>query len=150
MSSAKAYSVIRIARPLAAALLCLSFAASAEAAKPVDNGTYKKICAGSLCMLKRNTLIWDGSVPYFLSFRGSAISHYNVRYVEAGGREVQIEISTASGSNLSQVRHFKGTPGGKFTIHVQACNRSSFGPFSSKSSCTQWHNITFYMPEKTS
>jgi hypothetical protein len=141
-------SRIGIARPLMAAILCLGFAASAEAAAPDYPGTYKKICAGSLCMLKGSLLIWDGSVPYYLSFRGSAVSHYNVRYVEIGGREVQIELKAASGSNLSKVSHLKGTPGGKFTIHVQACNRSSFGPFSSKSSCTQWHKITFNMPEK--
>jgi len=73
------------------------------------------------------------------SFRGSNVNHYNVRFVEQGGRTVQKEISTFSGSNLSKWWRVRGRNGQQVTVQVQACSRG--GVFSS-SKCTGWTTIT--------
>jgi hypothetical protein len=81
---------------------------------------------------------------YFLTFRGSEITHYNLRFLSAG-RENQVEIGARAGNkNQSPARFMLVRPGGKYTVAIQACNR---GGFLEKSGCTGWYRITFYGPE---
>ncbi len=113
--------------------------AQADAAIP----QYVKLCAGGVCFYKRDHLYRDGGKQYyFLRFYGSAITHYNVRYTAPGGRTTQIEVGAVSGSNESGHNIFRNlTPGGKYTVSVQACNR---GGFLQSSKCTGWMTFTFY------
>lgn len=129
-------------------LLSLAFAAAIAAlpATPPATAalTVKEICAGSLCFYKNPHRYNDGTMYYFLRFRGSEVTHYNLRFTERGGRTVQIEIGTVRGSNESGWNKFRNMqPGGRYTVHIQACKR---GGLFQKSGCTGWHSITFFAP----
>jgi len=83
----------------------------------------------------------DGKTHWFnLRFRGSAITHFNVRYTRKDGREMQREIGTADRNTA--VANLADIEKGRTTIHVQACYRKNFGPISSRSGCTAWLNLT--------
>ena len=135
----------RLIAPLALAVSVAGFAAKSEAAP------YNPICGGGLCFNKdMKHYAWDRAY-YYLSFNGSKVTHYNIRYREAGGREVQSEISTRPGSNATPVQAFKGYTGQRHTISVQACNRTkviigTIGgavQFGTRTSCAPWRLITF-------
>lgn len=118
--------------PLAtvAILALLASAPAANAYAPT------RACNGAFCA-ESYRIVEGGSYVIRFSFRGSSVNHYNVRFVERGGREVQKEVSTTSGSNWSQGWRVRSTPGNTVTLSVQACNRATFG----SSKCTQWKII---------
>lgn len=131
----------RLIAPLAIALSVAGLSATAEAAP------YQPLCSGGYCFNKDTQGYVNNRTYFYLSFRGSAVTHYNMRFRESGGREVQIEISTRSGSNASVLKSFPGTPGRQYTVSVQACNRTKtfIGPIviSSRSNCTGWYTTTY-------
>jgi len=134
-----------IARIAAPAILAVSmaggFAATADAA------AYTKTCVNGICFNKDTQGYKNDRTYFYLTFNGSAVTHYNVRFQEPGGRVVQEEWKTYSGSNKSQERGIKGNPGQWATISIQACTRVTVkvGPFSAgtKSSCTGWVSIRY-------
>lgn len=133
--------IARALAPLAIALSAGGFAATAEAAP------YKTTCAGSICFHKDTQGYKNDKTYFYLTFSGTSVTHYNVRYQEEGGRIKQGEVRTYQGSNKSQEVGVYGTPGKKQTIGIQACYRVkvNVGPFSvgTKSQCTGWSNITY-------
>ena len=137
----RASLISRVIAPLAVALSVGGIAATADAAP------YKTTCAGSICFHK-DTQGYKNDLTYFyMTFNGSAVTHYNVRYHEEGGRVVQAEIRTHAGSNKSRENGLHGTPGQMRTISIQACYRVTvkIGPFSTgtKSACTGWSTFTY-------
>ena len=128
--------------PLAVALSGGGFAATAGASP------YKTTCAGSICFHKDTQGYKNDKTYFYLTFSGSAVTHYNVRYQEVGGREKQGELRTYQGSNKSEEGGIYGTPGKKYYISIQACSRVQvkIGPFTAgtKSSCTGWSRTGFY------
>lgn len=137
----RASLISRVIAPLAVALSVGGFAATADASP------YKKTCAGSICFNKDTQGYKNDKTYFYLTFSGSAVTHYNVRYQERGGRVVQGELRTHQGSNKSQEGGIYGTPGQMNTISIQACYRVTvkIGPFSTgtKSACTGWSTITY-------
>ena len=131
----------RLIAPLAIALSVAGLSATAQAAP------YQPLCSGGYCFNKDKQGYVNNRTYFYLTFRGSAVTHYNIRYREAGGREVQVEISTRSGSNASGVTSLPGTPGRQYKVSVQACNRGKvfIGPIviSTTSRCTIWYTTTY-------
>jgi len=133
-------SLTRMIAPLAVAVsMAGGFAATADAAP------YIKTCAGGICFNKDSQGYKNDRTYFYLTFNGSAVTHYNVRFQEPGGRVVQEEWKTYRGSNKTEERGIKGVPGQKTTISIQACSRVTvkIGPFSTgtKSQCTGWSTI---------
>lgn len=95
-----------------------------------------KACNGAFCA-ESFRIVEGGSHSIRFSFRGSSVDAYNVRFREKGGRMVQQEISTKSGSNLSKSWRIRSTNGATVTLIVQACNSGFLG----KSKCTPWKEI---------
>ena len=125
-------SALGLVAPIALAVtMAGGFATTAHANLP-------KSCSGAFCA-ENSRIVEGGSHVIRFSFRGSNVNHYNVRFVEQGGRTVQKEISTFSGSNLSKWWRVRGRNGQQVTVQVQACSRG--GVFSS-SKCTGWTTIT--------
>jgi hypothetical protein len=137
----RASLIARVLAPLAVAISVGGIAATADAAP------YKTTCAGSICFNKDTQGYKNDRTYFYVTFSGSAVTHYNVRYQEPGGRVVQGELKTYRGSNKSQEGSIKGVPGTKNTISIQACSRLTIkiGPFSTgtKSQCTGWSTITY-------
>jgi len=133
--------ISRVLAPLAIAISLGGFAATAEAAT-------KTTCAGAICFNKETGHRSDGLTAFRLTFSGSAVTHYNIRFQEPGGRLLQREMRTRPGTNLSEPFGLRGTPGQKYDIYIQACSQTKVGvgPFSvsTKSSCTGWVRIGFY------
>jgi len=131
----------RLIAPLAVAASLAGLSATAEAA------TYKPLCGGGLCFYKDTQAYTNHRTYFYLTFSGSAVTHYNIIYREPGGRSVQAEISTRPGSNMSNRVSLPGTPGQQYKVSVQACNRTKafIGPIviSSRSSCTTWYTTTY-------
>lgn len=126
----------------AAALAALAFAAPAEAATG-----YRALCAGQYCFHVSNFAksraldgkgLWD--VYYYISYGGLKPTHYNVRFRDASGRTVQIEVPGAG--TRSAVRSFGVRPGHVYVISSQACTRQFLGP----SQCTGWRTTRFTAP----
>jgi hypothetical protein len=138
----RASLIARVLAPLAVALSVGGIAATADAAP------YKTTCAGSICFHKDTQGYKSYRTWFYLTFSGSAVTHYNFRFQEVGGREIQDELRTYQGSNKSHKGNLPGTPGKKYYISIQACNRVkvNVGPFSvgTKSSCTGWARIGYY------
>jgi hypothetical protein len=116
----------------------VSFVALASAAAAPASAALPRTCSGGLCA-ENFRIVEGGSHAVRFSFRGTEVSHYNVRFVERGGRTVQREVSTMKGdTNQSKSWRVRGTSGQVVTIHVQACNRAFLG----RSSCTKWYKLT--------
>jgi len=130
-ASRSTFSKIALAPLATVALLALCAAApAANASAPT------KACNGAFCA-ESYRIVEGGSHAIRFSFRGSSVNHYNVRFVERGGRTVQKEISTFSGSNESKSWRVRGTNGNTVTVSVQACTRALLG----SSKCTPWKVI---------
>lgn len=131
----------RLMAPLAVAASFASLSTTAEAAP------YTPLCAGAYCFNKDTQGYVDNRTRFYLTFKGSAVSHYNLRYREAGGREVQIEIGARPGSNGSYVTSLPGVPGRAYQVSAQACARVKIfvGPIvvSTRSGCTPWYRTTY-------
>jgi hypothetical protein len=138
----RASIISKVIAPIAVALSVGGFAAAADAAP------YNRTCAGGICFNKDTQGYKNDKTYFYLTFSGSAVTHYNVRYQEVGGRVKQGELRTYQGSNKSQESGIYGTPGKKYYISIQACSRVQvkIGPFSTgtKSSCTGWVRIGYY------
>ena len=134
-----------LARIAAPAILAVSMAAGL--AGNADAAPYKQTCAGGVCFNKDTQGYTNDRTYFYVTFNGTAVTHYNVRYREPGGRTVQGELKTYAGSNKSQEGSIKGVPGQMNTIAIQACYRVTvkIGPFSAgtQSRCTGWSNITY-------
>lgn len=134
-----------LARIAAPAILAVSMAAGFGAA--AEAAPYVKTCAGGICFNKDSQGYKNDRTYFYLTFSGSAVTHYNVRFQEPGGRVVQEEWKTYRGSNKTEERGIKGVPGQRATISIQACTRVTIkiGPFSTgtKSQCTGWSTITY-------
>ena len=126
----------------ALAFTAAGFSTAAQAAP------YKALCAGGLCFNKDTQGYTSDRTYFYLTFNGTTVTHYNIIYREAGGRQIQAEIATRPGSNMSYEKSLKGTPGKQYTVSVQACSRVkvNVGPFSvsTRSSCTSWKTFTYY------
>lgn len=116
-----------------AAIALLALVAGAPAAHAYAP---TKACSGAFCA-ESFRIVEGGSHAIRFSFRGSAINHYNVRFIEKGGREVQRGLGTFSNSNLSNSWRVRSTNGARVTFAVQACN----SPLIGKSKCTPWTRI---------
>lgn len=134
-----------IARIAAPAVLAVSMAAGFGGA--AEAAPYIKTCAAGICFNKDSQGYKNDRTYFFLTFNGSAVTHYNVRFAEPGGRIVQEEWKTFRGSNKTEERGIKGVPGQTASIQIQACARTTIkvGPFSAstKSSCTGWVTINY-------
>ncbi len=108
----------RLIAPLAVAISVVGFSAAAHAAP------YKPVCGGGLCFNKDTQGYTSNRTYFYLTFSGSKVTHYNIVYREAGGRQVQAEIPTRTGSNMTDVKSLKGTPGRQYKVSVQACSRT--------------------------
>lgn len=133
--------ITRLIAPLAVVTSLAGISTTAEAAP------YTPLCSGGYCFNKDTQGYVNNRTYFYLTFRGSAVSHYNIRYREAGGREIQTEISARPGSNSSYVTSLPGTPGKKYQVSVQACSRVKVfvGPIvvSTRSSCTGWYATSY-------
>lgn len=137
----RASLISRVIAPLAVALSVGGIAATAEAAP------YDTRCPSALCLSMDKQGYKNDRTYFYMTFNGSAVTHYNVRFKEPGGRVIQEEWKTFPGSNRSEERGIKGVPGQKATISIQACSRVTikFGPLSTgtKSQCTGWTTFTY-------
>jgi hypothetical protein len=131
----------RLIAPLAFLASVASLSTTAQAAP------YTPLCAGAYCFNKDTQRYVNNRTYFYLTFKGSAVSHYNLRYREAGGREVQIEIGARPGSNGSYLSSLPGVPGKAYQVSVQARARVKIfvGPIvvSTRSGCTIWYRTTY-------
>ncbi len=135
-------TIFSAASALALAATTLALAAPASAATG-----YRALCAGEYCFhvstfSKSRTLdakgLWD--VYYYISYGNLRPTHYNLRFRDASGREVQIEVPGAG--TRSVVRAFGVKPGRVYVVSTQACARQFLG----KSQCTGWRTTRFTAP----
>jgi hypothetical protein len=135
-----------LSRAMASLAIAMSIGAGFSA--PAEAAPYRTTCAGGICFHKDTQGYTNNKTYFYLTFNGDAVTHYNVRYHEPGGRVVQGELKTYKGSNKSQEGAIKGKPGTKVYVSIQACRRYQVkvGPFSVKtqSSCTNWVQIGYY------
>lgn len=89
--------------------------------------------------MKSRTL--DGSglhdIWFYISYGRLKPTHYNVRFKNAQGQEIQVEISGEG--TRSAIRNLGVIPGRRYVIKSQACTRQLFG----SSQCTRWYTTTF-------
>ena len=136
-------STTLLPRALGALMLAPILSAGIGASAKAAPSNYKAICANAMCFHKNPHRYSDGKMYYYLSYRGSEISHFNLRFLQGNGEEGQSEIRALSG-NRSGAKYMAVRPGGKYTVAIQACNR---GGLFQKSGCTGWYRITFFGPE---
>ena len=72
-------------------------------------------------------------------FRGSEITHFNVRFTRADGRLIQMEINARASNQYSD--RFGDIETGNTRFSVQACNKRNLIWFDSPSKCTGWMNV---------
>jgi hypothetical protein len=127
-------SIAWVATPAAAAVV-----GTGPTDPPVGERTARP-CAGGVCMNVYRRPGRPRVRVVRMTFSGSAVSHYNVRQPEPGGRMVQWEVLTRhGGTNESKGWEIFENPGSKYRIQVQACVRG--GPFQ-RSTCTTWKRLT--------
>jgi hypothetical protein len=128
-------SIAWVATPAAAAVVI----GTGPTDPPVGERTARP-CAGGVCMNVYRRPGRPRVRVVRMTFSGSAVSHYNVRQPEPGGRMVQWEVLTRhGGTNESKGWEIFENPGSKYRIQVQACVRG--GPFQ-RSTCTTWKRLT--------
>ncbi len=134
---------IKSARGVVAAIGAVGALFAASAPAEAGNG-YRALCAGEYCFnvstsIKSRSLdgsgLWD--IFYYITYGTNRPTHYNVRFRDASGREVQIEVPGGA------IRSFGVKPGKVYVISSQACTRS----FLSSSQCTNWRTTRFTAPK---
>ena len=136
---------VRPARARIAALAVLAVSMAAGFGGAAEAAPYKQTCVGPLCFKQDTQGYTDDKTYFYMTFKGGTVTHYNLRYVEAGGRTVQYEVRTSGNSNKSKEVGLRGTPGKKYTVSVQACETKRVGGFLpfTKSNCTGWATFTY-------
>lgn len=100
----RASLIARALAPLAIAFSIGGMAGTADAAPD------KQTCAGGICFSKDTQGYKNDRTYFYLTFNGTTVTRYNVRYREEGGREVQGELRPTAARTRARKAASRASP----------------------------------------